>query len=99
MKSEDLQHASQLIAKDFDLVVANHDKERDLAALRKWLAGEITLLIDCDFQKLLNILYRIDVSEQKTRLALSDDDPAFALAGLIIDRELQKVETRKKYKM
>lgn len=96
--NEDLITAGQLIAKDFDLTVTEQGDAYNLEKLRQWLAREITILMDRDFQRLLNILYRIDVSEQKTSLALNEADPAYALAGLIIERELQKVETRKKYK-
>ncbi|OEK03682.1 hypothetical protein BFP97_00515 [Roseivirga sp. 4D4] len=52
-----------------------------------------------DFNRLINILYRIDVSEEKLKeaLALSNDNPASVVTKMILDRQLQKVETRKKY--
>ena len=62
-----------------------------------WLTGEIRILLDLDFNRLMNILYRIDVSEEKVKKAFAEDDPAFSIAGLIIERELKKVETRSKY--
>lgn len=60
----------------------------------------IKSLLDQDMPKLLQALYRIDVAEQKVNAILSMAEPAQmapALAQLIIDREYQKVETRKKY--
>lgn len=66
--------------------------------LRFWLTNEIALLMDSDMQKLMNILYRIDVSENEVKVAFSVNHPAKEIADLIIKRELQKVETRRKYR-
>jgi hypothetical protein len=74
------------------LDISNFDK------LKEWLAHEIQLLIDHDFHNFLNMLYRIDVDEQKAKEAFANDNPYLKLAELVIDRELQKVESRKKYK-
>ena len=68
-----------------------------LDILQSWLAGEIRLLMDRDFNNLLNVLYRIDVNERKVKMAFAADDPAFVISGLIIERELKKVESRSKY--
>lgn len=56
-------------------------------------------LLASDFQRLLHLLYRIDVSESRLKktLAQSQDDPSIIITELIIERELQKVATRKKY--
>lgn len=56
-------------------------------------------LMTKDFNRLINILYRIDVSEEKLKeaLALSNDNPASVITKMILDRQLQKVATRKKY--
>ncbi len=61
----------------------------------------INALIDKDFQSLIQLLYRIDVSEKKIRLYLNqkpNEDSANLIAHLIIERQLQKIETRKKFK-
>lgn len=50
--------------------------------------------------KLFNILYRIDVAENRVRecFALKEDSRiASAIAGLIIEREQQKAISREKY--
>ncbi|MFT6872505.1 MAG: hypothetical protein ACJAVN_001516 [Roseivirga sp.] len=56
-------------------------------------------LLSKDFNGLINVLYRIDVSEEKLKatLALSNDNPASVIAKMILDRQLQKVEIRKRY--
>ena len=69
--------------------------------LRNRLAIYINDLIINDFQKLVNILYRIDVDEKKLKSILNTEpgrDAADIITGLIIERELQKIETRKKFK-
>lgn len=69
-------------------------------SVRDRLALKIRDLIDHDFEQLLNILYRIDVSEEKIKKYLSENPPGEApalIADLIIEREMQKVVTRMQY--
>lgn len=68
--------------------------------MREELISLINKLINEDFHSLIQLLYRIDVNEKKIRLTLeenSDKDAASVLADLIIERQLQKIESRKKY--
>ena len=47
------------------------------------------------------MLYRIDVSEQKLKMLLQtnpNEDAAKLIASLIIERQIQKIELRKKMK-
>jgi hypothetical protein len=64
------------------------------------LSEYINHLINTDFQKLLYYLYRIDISEQKLQKLLAenaDKNAGDIIAHLIIERQLQKLESRKKY--
>jgi len=88
--------AHQLIIKDFQLD-HEHIEHPGLEDLRRWLSNEISVMIDRNFSEFLNILYRIDVSEEKVKKAFAGEDPTFEIADLIIERELRKVETRLKY--
>lgn len=58
-------------------------------------------LLESGMEKLMNLLYRIDISEKKI-LAMSDEDPHMpyrdVLTFLIIQREAQKVMFRELYK-
>lgn len=57
-------------------------------------------LINKDFEHLLYLLYKIDVGEKKVKQAILDsapDDAHIVIAKMIIEREKQKIETRKKY--
>lgn len=65
------------------------------------LEQHIDYLINCDFNKLLSILYRVDVSEEKLRKALAENKSkipaARIIALLMIERENEKIEFRAKY--
>lgn len=68
--------------------------------LRKNLADIISYLIDHDFEKLLWILYRIDVDEEKVKKLLSEhlpEDAPVILADLIIIRQQKKEELKKEF--
>ncbi|AMS28189.1 hypothetical protein AEM51_11895 [Bacteroidetes bacterium UKL13-3] len=65
------------------------------------LTSSVMYLLLHDMEKLLNILYRIDVNEPKVKAAFAQNNPkliAPTIAQLILDRELQKAESRRKYK-
>lgn len=69
-----------------------------LDELKQKLSSHINHLINHDFEKLVFYLYRIDVNESKMKrlLVQQDGENASALiADLIIERQLQKIESRK----
>ena len=72
-----------------------------ISEVRKKLWVLINELINKDFQALVQLLYRIDVNEKKIRQYLNEhphEDAAGVLADLIIERQQQKMDTRKKFK-
>lgn len=72
-----------------------------LEELRKKLSAYINQLINTDFEKLISLLYRIDVNETKLRCLLDASEgrnAAQLIADLIIERQLQKIESRKNSK-
>jgi hypothetical protein len=69
--------------------------------LREKLSDHINYLIQHDFQKLVFILYRIDVSEAKLKYLLkenTDKDASPIIADLIIERQLQKIKSRQEHR-
>jgi hypothetical protein len=69
-------------------------------AFRERLANYVNGLISTDFQKLLYLLYKVDVSEKKLRQLLDQEtehDSGLVIADLIIERQAQKIESRKRY--
>ena len=71
-----------------------------MQALQEKLIVFINDLIQNNFQRLVAILYKVDVDENKLKRILKEDagtDAGEIIAGLIIEREIQKIETRKKF--
>ena len=69
--------------------------------LKEQLSSHINFLIQSDFQKLVSILYRVDVSESKLKHMLKEtrgDDAADIIADLIIERQLQKIKSRQQHR-
>lgn len=68
--------------------------------IRLKLISLINELINKDFHAVVQLLYRIDLSEKKVRAFLdqnTETDSASILADLIIERQLQKIESRKHF--
>jgi len=65
------------------------------------LAAKLNALIRDDFNALVRLLYRIDVSESRLRQLLDsnkDEDAGRIMARLIMERQLQKIQTRRQFK-
>lgn len=72
--------------------------EAGLEDILKPLTAQIAWLLDYQFERLLQAMYRIDIPEQDFRSALTGEAPvAPALAELVLQREIQKIETRERY--
>jgi hypothetical protein len=77
---------------DFDLSTCQNEKE-----LQQKLAAEINDLILNDFSKLVRILYRLDINEQRLKKILQENsgrDAGELIAGMMLEREIQKLKTR-----
>lgn len=102
MSASEVKQAVHLIQKDLSL---DHESLPESVAstddLKKALIPVINYLLNKDLNRLLNALYRIDISEKKVKEVLTLEHPenmASCLADLIVQREMQKVITRNKYK-
>ncbi len=72
----------------------------DLEALYFKLSRVVLHLLQTDLNRLLHVLYRIDVDELQVKQAMVADDVeliAERLAKLIVARELQKAQLRARY--
>jgi hypothetical protein len=68
--------------------------------LQEKLTVFINHLIQNDFERLVAILYKVDVDENRLKNILKAGEgknAAGIIADLIIEREKQKIETRKQY--
>nr|WP_294905462.1 hypothetical protein [uncultured Lacibacter sp.] len=69
--------------------------------LEQKLTDHINHLINTDFEKLIYYLYRIDVNESGMKQLLQQqqgENAAQLIARLIIDRQLQKLQTRQQFR-
>lgn len=101
MENEDLQR--ELLSSfeiDESLIPILKTDEEKYKAFRKILMQRIEELAEKDMEKLLWILYRIDVSEKKLHQVMQQTAPADfsgTLADLIIERQIQKINTRRQF--
>jgi hypothetical protein len=68
--------------------------------LRLKLSGFINHLITTDFEKLVQLLYRLDIDELKLKKTLQEhpaDDAGKMISELIIERQLQKIKSRQQF--
>jgi len=74
--------------------------QSSLQLFREKLAALIHELINHDFNKLILILYRLDINETKLKEKLADKtaDAGLLIADMIIIREKEKIESREKYR-
>jgi hypothetical protein len=96
MPEDNIPLVKEQLSEDFNLPVTN-DKQQ----LVKALAEGINQLIQTDFARLINILYRIDISEKTLKETLeqqADEDAGLLIARLIIERQLEKQRMRAQFK-
>ncbi len=87
------ENSQAAITKWFGLPSTNNE---EWETIKQLLQHEIAHLIKHDYEKLLHILYRIDLNESVAMQALQQPNAAVLLTDLIIERQLKKVESRKK---
>lgn len=95
LKMSDTRALSSIIAKDFEL-------EADISEenLRLKMIHAFSYLLDHDISRMMNILYRADVDEDKLKKLLINSaqlPSAEIIADSYIERKKQKVETWKRY--
>lgn len=85
----------QIISKDFDIPDRLTESQ-----LKETMVDAFAYLIDNDFQKLIQILYKADVDQYKLKELLETiegSSSAEVIADAYLARQLAKVETWKKY--
>jgi hypothetical protein len=91
--------ATDVILRDFELMETEGETPSE-EELFQMLCDRIAWLIEHNMEYLLSLLYRNDVAESKIYYALSplETDPAnVALAKLVMERQKQRLETKKQY--
>lgn len=102
-KIEILRLVAQQIEKDFgeaSLEIEITDKPEDtFPDILSQMADQIKVLIDLNPANFFQLLYRIDLSENKIKKAITEDqrDAKLVIAEQILLREMQKVLFRLQY--
>ncbi len=68
--------------------------------LEALLTERVNAMINGDFSALVQLLYRIDINESRLRLLLQENQASDAgqlIARLILERQWQKIMTRREY--
>lgn len=89
------------LSKDFSLESSSLPVAADLSVIKEFLIGRIKELMSRDYERFLNSLYRIDVSESRVQEVLHSKDKTTVtekLADLIIERQLLRLKTQMLYK-
>jgi hypothetical protein len=88
------------ILHDFELAIP--EKELNEQELLDYLSEAISYMIEHKLDFLLSLLYRLDVDEYKINRALLPGNPEpanLALAHLVLQRQKQRMATKKAYKV
>ena len=89
------------IVKDLELSDKNVQEE-SYETQFEMLSQFIDHLIQTDFNRLLSMLYRVDISEEKLKLKLAENkNEQFSsriISQLLIDREIEKIASRAQYR-
>jgi hypothetical protein len=96
-----MQIEAEIQQSTLDLLALEKPVLSSFEAFRQYIIKQINELINKDFQHLLFILYRIDVSEEKVKNLLqanNGENAAAIIADLIIERQRQKILSRQQFK-
>lgn len=98
LKMKDLQDTLILLQKDFEInIVKVVSTKEDLIDM---LRPVIHQMLNRDFERLLQVCYRIDLGENKLKSILHESDPetmALDLAKALVERQMLKIELKRKY--
>ena len=99
MKADD-RLVSKIVDRNFH-IVSEDVQDLDEEQLHRALSARIAEMLEHEIDLLLSTLYRLDVFERKIKDVLSGrtgEGVAEGLARLVIERQKEKIETRRKYK-
>lgn len=94
----EIKDVYSIISRNFEVETSG---ELTIESLVKLLSLRIRELLDRNLEKLVSIMYRIDLNQAKVDKIFentSKDEIAYQLSELIIERQIEKVRTRRLYK-
>jgi hypothetical protein len=96
-----IKELQKFIVKDFQVDENELLQLEDFESIKSKLSSVINYLLDKDINKLLNIFYKLDLKEQKVVQILTSTpvrEISVKLAELVVEREIDKINTRLKYR-
>ena len=97
-----LKETTSQLEKDFLMVGVNFDIEKPVESYKDLFSFTFNLinsLNERDPKRLLNLLYRIDLDEEKVKVEMNKTELSFTemLSAMIVKRALKKVITKNYY--
>ncbi|MET0394665.1 MAG: hypothetical protein ABW019_16085 [Chitinophagaceae bacterium] len=92
MEQEELFHST---ATALGMTVPDRDR-----LTKQQITDRISDLLQSDFTGLVNLLYRLDIDEERLRSMLArhpGTDAADIITGLLLERQLQRLQSRRQY--
>ena len=92
--------SKDFVKSDYSSLIPTNDFEK-LEEFRKYLTEKMKDMLDKNYNLLINTLYRIDISEKKLAELFSNKNKESIpqkLADLIIERQIEKINFRKRYR-
>ncbi|MHB1921735.1 MAG: hypothetical protein ACYCOO_05805 [Chitinophagaceae bacterium] len=88
--------AARFLEREFLIPPYGESSREQLLSL---LRERVSQLLDQDVDRLILLLYQLDIAENKVRQILSpeSEDPALELALLILQRQMEKIKSREQY--
>lgn len=98
LQPQEYQQMTQDLSASLDIQVGTDEQWEKLKHI---ISAKVSELMAKNPEQLMQLLYRLDVSERKVANVLQKnllDSAADDIAELILDRQLEKIETRRLYK-
>jgi hypothetical protein len=95
---EDILDLQALIVRDFDITSSSETLSEEV--LISFLADQIAYYMEHKLESLMSLMYRLDIEEAKVNEILSvvhEEPTNILLAKLIIQRQKQRIFTKKYY--
>jgi hypothetical protein len=99
MSNDTNKETQELIQRDFGLATTHEALGED--EFFDLLADHVAFMIERNLEELLSLMYRMDINEAMVHRALSPGNPEpanVAIAKLVVERQRQRVETKRQYK-
>ena len=95
MQVSDQQQVMEMLQADWGLLLPEIVSEETIL---EELEKRIMVLADKNPEAFFQLMYRLDVSEQKVKSVLFEQDAGMQIAKLVYKRQLQKIEARNMFR-